>query len=221
MTRLSRRSSRRGASARRGERARNGCSCNPGRRNRGRAASTHGGWPAECSGTAADVQRLPILTYGVTDRHQAAIAGYPPKRFRGNARAILQRSGPGAVRAEHVLIEMNHDLEALPTGSLHRMACQERLGDRHRAVCPRWPARFRGNAATFRRLVVRGAGGWSRPESPARRAPPGHGPLPGGSSPLAICSSTNSNLTIPPGNCRRRTERSSGAGALSPSFTAR
>ena len=38
------------------------------------------------AGAPADVQRLTVVAHG----HQAAIAGHPSKRFRGNARPVLQ-----------------------------------------------------------------------------------------------------------------------------------
>jgi hypothetical protein len=44
---------------------------------------------------------------------------------------------------------VNHDLETLAAGSRHGIAGQERLGELHRAVSPRGPARFRGNTAGF------------------------------------------------------------------------
>ncbi len=74
-----------------------------------------------------------------------AVGGNP--RGDPTAGAVLQGGRPLAVRSEHLLLEMNHDLEALPSGSRHRMACQERLGEHDRAIGPGWPRRFRGKCA--------------------------------------------------------------------------
>ncbi len=182
------------------------------------------------AGAAADVQCLPISTCG----HEAAIAGHSSQRFRGNAGAILQGGRPSTVWPKHLLIQVNHDLEALAAGSRHGIAGQERLGELHRPVSPRGPARFRGNAGGFelpppplgrqerqalrklRALEASVSSGsarracTSRARSTARRI-----------KSASSGSSTNSSLTIPPGSSRWRTERSSGVGVLSPSSTPR
>jgi hypothetical protein len=79
--------------------------------------------------------------------------------FRGHAGAVLQGGRPSAereypfgeyaVRPKHLLIQVNHDLETLAAGSRHGIAGQELLGELHRAISPRGPARFRGNTAGF------------------------------------------------------------------------
>ena len=84
------------------------------------------------AGAAADVQCLPVSACG----DQAAIAGHPPERFRGNARAILEGGGPGVICTKHLLVEVNHHLEALPSGSRHGIAGQVRLCKFHGAVRP-------------------------------------------------------------------------------------
>ncbi len=93
------------------------------------------------TGAAADVQRLPLAAYG----HEATIACDPSQRFRGNAGPILQGARPFAGGAQRILLQMNHDLEALATRSRDRIAGQERLGKLHRPISPRGPASFRGS----------------------------------------------------------------------------
>ncbi len=58
---------------------------------------------------------------------------------------ILQGACPFVGGAQRILLQMNHDLEALTTRSRDRIAGQERLGKLHRSIRAGGPARFRGS----------------------------------------------------------------------------
>ncbi len=64
--------------------------------------------------TPADVQRLPVVAHS----DNATVTRDPAERFRGHVRPILKRCRHSAIRGEHVLIQVDHDLEALASVSV-------------------------------------------------------------------------------------------------------
>jgi len=104
-------------------------------RSRDHEASRRGEWQAEYCGRGGRVfSCLPISTHGneAANRKQPC-ATFPRKTRVPSSRVPAQ--APSGV--EYLLIQVNHDLEALAAGSRHGIAGQERLGEPHRHHQPR------------------------------------------------------------------------------------
>jgi hypothetical protein len=87
---------------------------------------------------------------GCARGHQGGVAGDAAKRFRGNARAVVQGGGHLAVGGEDILIQVQDHLVAVGGGAGGRAAGQEGLGQVNGAVGAGWRGveglrRFRGN----------------------------------------------------------------------------
>src|SRR5208282_836247 len=140
---------------------------------------------------------LPVSTEG----QEAAIAGHSAQRFRGNARSVLQCGRPGSIWPEHLLIQVNHDLEALAASSRHGIGRQERLCELHRPISPRGPARFRGRGYPFNRSWGR-MERWNNSEL-ACTTPGRWGTSRPGSGPMGTAWTTWSGCAGPRVSCAR------------------
>ena len=90
-----------------------------------------------------DVELLAIAA----DRNQPAVARNPPKRFRGNAGAVVQGSRQHAIRRHGILVDVNHDRKTLAAVAAAHVARQIAFRQRDHRVRARGPLRAVRTAA--------------------------------------------------------------------------
>mgnify|MGYP003694201453 CR=1 FL=1 len=107
----------------------------PGNGNPGRGGGARAAVPAESSSSGPDLHGAPVLV--VPHHHAARIARQAQRRFRGNARPVLEHGLAGLLRiGERRRIDMDHHLVALARRAGIKPVVEGRLREQGQRVGP-------------------------------------------------------------------------------------